>query len=386
MKFGAYIQVPFCQSKCTYCNFHTGVFPRSLQPPYVKAVCREIHLAGAARAGTGAIVDTVYIGGGTPSLLEPAALASILAALRRSFSCELWESTLEADPETVTLEKARAWAEAGINRVSMGAQSFADVELAAVGRMHRRADIYRAAKMLAEAGIENVSLDLLAGLPHQTGASWRDSVEQAMAMAPSHLSIYMLEIDEESRLGKEALAGGRRYSAAEIPEEDDIAGFYEWACERLEQEGYEHYEISNWARRQAGGGASLLRSRHNVKYWRREPYLGFGAGAHSFDGRLRWANIHDPAEYARAMEMAHTAIESREELSEQLALDEEMFLGLRLLEGINFGDVERRYRTNLRLKMEKLAAAGLVAIEGERVRLAPAKLTISNEVFTELLS
>jgi oxygen-independent coproporphyrinogen-3 oxidase len=386
MKFGAYIQVPFCQSKCTYCNFHTGVFPRTLQLPYVRAVCREIHLAGAARVGMGAIVDTVYIGGGTPSLLQPAMLASMMAALRQSFRCELDEATLEADPETVTEAKARHWAEAGINRVSMGAQSFADEELQAAGRMHRRRDIYLASKALAAAEIGNLSLDLLAGLAHQTRESWAQSLEEVIAMRPSHISVYMLEIDESSRLGREVLAGGSRYSAKEIPSDDEIAEFFETACERLGAAGYEHYEISNWALREENARAGVNRSRHNLKYWRRDPYLGFGAGAHSFDGRMRWANAHGPAEYTAAMEQDHTAIDSQERLSPQLALDEELFLGLRLLEGINLGDVERRYHVSLSEKMEKLAAEGLIEIEGERVRLVSARLAISNEVFMELIS
>jgi oxygen-independent coproporphyrinogen-3 oxidase len=386
MKFGAYIQVPFCQSKCTYCNLHTGVFPRTLQSPYVKAVCREIHLAGAARAGLGAIVDTVYIGGGTPSLLEPAALAGMMAALRQSIRCELEEATLEADPETVTVEKARQWAETGINRLSMGAQSFVDVELQAAGRMHRRKDIYLAAEALAAVGIKNVGLDLIAGLPHQTRESWAQSLEETIAMRPSHISIYMLEIDESSRLGREVLACGSRYSAKEIPSDDEIAECFETACEQLGAAGYEHYEISNWALRQPDASSGTNRSRHNLKYWKRDPYLGFGAGAHSFDGRTRWANAHDPAEYTAAMELNHSAIESHEELSAQLALDEELFLGLRLLEGVNLGDVEKRYHVSLSEKLEKLAAEGLIEIEGGRVRLVPARLTISNEVFTELIS
>jgi oxygen-independent coproporphyrinogen-3 oxidase len=301
MNLGVYIQVPFCQTKCTYCNFHTGVFARSLYQPYVSAVCRELAereaLANTMSSGLGVLapgvkwsVDTVYIGGGTPSLLEPAALARILTALQESFDCHFEEVTLEADPETVSPEKAAAWRAAGINRISMGAQSFNDLELKAAGRMHRREDIVRAVRLLREAGFANLSLDLIPGLPHQIAQSWEDSLDNLLRLRPEHVSVYLMEIDEGSRLGREVLAGGRRYSADALPEDDTMAAFYERACERLGEAGYEHYEISNWA-------LPRFRSRHNLKYWRREPYLGFGAGAHSFDGRARWANAHDPAAY-----------------------------------------------------------------------------------------
>jgi oxygen-independent coproporphyrinogen-3 oxidase len=201
MRVGVYVQVPFCQTKCTYCNFHTGVVSSARFAPYVKAVCGEIrgYRRFYAAAGVtlpedfdGAVVDTVYIGGGTPSLLAAADLGSILDAIRESFRTELSEVTLEADPETIEAEKAAAWVRAGINRVSFGVQSFSDKELAAAGRMHRRADIYRAAPILREAGIRNIGFDLIAGLPHQTRESWRQSLEELAALAPEHVSVYLL--------------------------------------------------------------------------------------------------------------------------------------------------------------------------------------------------
>src|SRR5215470_6954931 len=215
-KAGVYIQVPFCQTKCTYCNFHTGVVSAGRFAPYAEAVCREIQehqpLLGAAGvslpvdlAGKSIVVDTVYVGGGTPSLLEPRLLEEMLQALRETVSCELEEVTLEADPETVEAEKAAAWAAMGFNRISFGTQSFVDDELKAAGRMHRREDIYRAVPMLRAAGIRNISFDLIAGLPKQTHASWQQSLGEAIALAPEHISIYMMEIDEGSRLGLEVL-------------------------------------------------------------------------------------------------------------------------------------------------------------------------------------
>jgi oxygen-independent coproporphyrinogen-3 oxidase len=385
MDLGVYIQVPFCQTKCTYCNFHTGVFAKSLYAPYVEAVCREIVRRAQTEAKDIAAltVDTVYVGGGTPSLLDPDALARILDAVREHFHCELEEVTLEADPETVTLGKAQAWRAAGINRVSLGAQSFCDRELEAAGRMHRREDIFSAFESLREAGIGNISLDLIAGLPHQTASSWDDSVERLLGIRPEHASVYMMEIDEGSRLGREVLAGGSRYSAGALPSDDAMAEFYEHASERLAVKGYDHYEISNWARHR--DDEPSFRSRHNLKYWRREPYLGFGAGAHSFDGRARWANVHDPAAYVAAIERRELPTEQHELVTPKQALEEELFLGLRQLDGIDVERIEKEYGVSLRERLEGLREAGLLKIEGARVRLAPSRLTVSNEVFVELL-
>jgi oxygen-independent coproporphyrinogen III oxidase len=386
---GVYIQVPFCQTKCTYCNFHTGVVSRERYAPYAAAVWREIEAwfaeCGSSELGASQI-DTVYVGGGTPSLLDPAALASILEHLRPRFAeTSSVEATLEADPETIDSQKAAAWRDAGFNRISLGTQSFNDAELRAAGRMHRRSDISRAVQALRGAGLDNISMDLIAGLPHQTGESWEDSVSELLAIRPEHVSIYMLEIDEGSRLGKESLAGGSRYSAGAIPEDDAIAEFYESARARLAAAGYEHYEISNWA-------LSGKRSRHNLKYWRREPYLGFGAGAHSFNGRTRWANLHDAARYVACIEQGISTREQIEAVTAEHALEEEFFLGLRQMEGIDFGRIEHDYRAEmseqlggLRNRLARLREQGLIEMNGTQVKLAPKRLTISNEVFTELM-
>jgi putative oxygen-independent coproporphyrinogen III oxidase len=391
MKFGVYIQVPFCQTKCTYCNFHTGVVSPERYQPYAEAVCREVaEMAASMAPETREVsVDTVYFGGGTPSLLEPVALEKILESLSDNFRLERparhgsarineAEVTLEADPETITREKAEAWLRAGFNRISLGAQSFSDAELQAAGRMHRRVDIFGAATVLREAGFRNISMDLIAGLAHQTRESWEESVTQLLRIRPEHLSIYMLEIDEGSRLGKESLAGGKRYSAAEIPADDSIAEFYDSACARLADGGYEHYEISNWA-------LPGMRSRHNLKYWRRQAYLGFGAGAHSFDGVKRWSNVHDSGQYVACVEQGTSPREQIETVTAAQALEEELFLGLRQLEGIDLERIERDYHVNLRNRIAPLAQQGLIEIDGTRLRLATDRLTVSNEVFVELL-
>jgi oxygen-independent coproporphyrinogen-3 oxidase len=452
-KLGIYVQVPFCQTKCTYCNFHTGVVASSRFAPYVEAVCGEIRghrgllkAAGVEWAGrlgqsdraplggnggrpgeveerpareggrpytdTNLSVDTVYIGGGTPSLLDPAHLRDILDAIRSTFEVdaegegmggrksgdepphskasvseggrysgareELLEVTLEADPETIEAGKAAAWVRAGINRVSFGLQSFVDKELVAAGRMHRRADIYRAVPILRKAGIGNISFDLIAGLPHQTKESWRWSLEELAGLAPEHVSVYLLEIDEGSRLGKELLEGGRKYSAGAVPSEDEMAEFYEMAQEALAAAGYHHYEISNWAK-------PGFESKHNLKYWRRELYLGFGAGAHSFSGKERWANAHDAAAYVAAIQSGRLPMEQHETLTAEGALEEELFLGLRQLDGIDVARIEREYGASLSARFDPLALAGLVKRDGSIVRLAPEKLSVSNEVFVELM-
>ncbi len=398
MNLGVYIQVPFCQTKCTYCNFHTGVVAREKYGPYAGAVRAEIaQLASSGEVPSlrDAQVDTVYFGGGTPSLLEPSALAGILRALRQKFafvdsvplpsgapsaatSAAHAEITLEADPETITPEKAEAWIAAGFNRISLGVQSFNDRELQAAGRMHRRADIFAAAQILRGAGFRNISMDLIAGLAQQTRESWEESVARILEIRPQHISIYLLEIDEGSRLGKESLAGGARYSAEAVPSDDAMAESYESACARLADAGYEHYEISNW-------GLPGFRSRHNLKYWRREPYIGLGAGAHSFDGERRWSNIHDSAQYVAHIEGGGSPREQIEPVTAQQALDEELFLGLRQLEGIDLARVEKKYGVSLQSRIAGLREQGLLEMDGALLRLAPAHLTVSNEVFVELL-
>jgi oxygen-independent coproporphyrinogen III oxidase len=394
---GLYIQVPFCQTKCTYCNFHTGVVSADRFAPYIDAVCHEIVHHGELFSFAGVSsttpfdgqslrqvahgprrADTVYIGGGTPSLLDPRLLAAMLESVSQAFSGARDEVTLEADPETIEPEKAQQWLAAGVNRISFGTQSFVDDELKAAGRMHRRTDIYRAVPILREAGIHNISFDLIAGLPKQTLGSWRQSLSEAVVLAPEHISIYMMEIDEGSRLGREVLRSGPRYSARELPSEEATAEFYELAQAELQVAGYQQYEISNWAK--AG-----FASKHNLKYWRREPYLGFGAGAHSFSGQQRWANLTDAAAYVSAIHSRRSAIDHIDVLTPGLAFEEEIFLGLRQLSGIDVGRIERQYGVDLNDKVGRLESHGMIERVGDFVRLAPAKLSVSNEVLVELL-
>jgi oxygen-independent coproporphyrinogen III oxidase len=387
MSLGVYIQVPFCQTRCTYCNFHTGVVSSARFAPYAAAVQTEIrqHQSRLQPSGiilpdsvTHEIVDTVYFGGGTPSLLDPQHLQGMLEAIRETFAHDFREVTLEADPETIDSRKAAAWAAAGINRVSFGVQSFSDAELQAAGRVHRRADIYRAVPILQDAGLRNISFDLIAGLPHQTPESWRNSLDELVQLAPQHVSIYLLEVDEGSRLGSELLRGGTKYSASAVPSDDAMAESYDLARATLSAAGYEHYEISNFAK-------PGFASEHNRKYWRRAPYFGFGAGAHSFSGTQRWANAHDAAAYVQSITSGRIPIEQAETISASQALEEELFLGLRQLAGIDLDRLQNFYGVSISDRFQPLESSGLLERDGTVVRLAAKHLGISNEVFVELM-
>jgi oxygen-independent coproporphyrinogen-3 oxidase len=387
MSLGIYIQVPFCQTRCTYCNFHTGVVSSARFAPYASAVQSEIreHQSRLQQAGivlpnslTQEMTDTVYFGGGTPSLLDPEHLRGMLDAIRDAFVHDFREVTLEADPETIDSQKAAGWAAAGINRVSLGVQSFCDVELQAAGRMHRRTDIYRVVPILHAAGIRNISFDLIAGLPQQTPESWRNSLDEVIQLAPQHVSVYLLEVDQGSRLGSELLRGGTKYSASAVPSDEAMAESYDLARTTLSAAGYEHYEISNFAK-------PGFASEHNRKYWRRAPYLGFGAGAHSFSGTHRWANAHDAAAYVQSIASGKIPIEQAETISAPQALEEELFLGLRQLAGIDISLLQKLYGVPLDSRFTSLESSGLIKRSGSLVRIAPEHLSISNEVFVELM-
>jgi oxygen-independent coproporphyrinogen-3 oxidase len=337
------------------------VFPRSLQDEYQKALVAEI-----GRHFFEWRPETVFLGGGTPSSMELPALESLLAAIPG----KPWkEATLEAAPGTVTAERARAWSAAGINRVSLGVQSFVREEIAATGRNHRAETVVSDLKTLRDAGIANYNIDLIAGLAGQTMESWRQSLDWIGRVSPPHVSVYMLEIDDDSRLGREKLLGGVRYGASRLASEDETADMYEVAVDRLEGLGILRYEISNFAR-------PGLESLHNLKYWRLEPYVGFGADAHSFDGTRRWQNPESPADYvaeggARGLACQHDPVE------------EKFFVGLRLTRGIRPTQAEwRRYQEPIR----RFTDDGLLETDGETLRLTRRGVLLSNEVFQEFLN
>jgi len=362
---GVYISYPFCAQKCTYCNFASGVFSRDLEHAYADALVREI-----SEYQWEWQPETVYIGGGTPSQLEPAVLARICAAVPRL----PWkEATLEAAPGTISAEKVAAWAEAGINRVSLGVQSFSSRELARTGRKHNAEVVARDIEILASVGITNISLDLIAGLPGQTVASWRESLDWIKRLNPPHVSVYMLEIDEDSRLGSEVLLNGKRYGAPEVPSDDAITEFYEIAVEELARMGVRRYEISNFAR---PGFESL----HNLKYWRLSPYLGFGADAHSFNGEWRWQNVEGPDDYVSCIQGGRSP---RCATTRANLLEEKFFVGLRLMEGIR---PEPSEWSRFREPIQRLVAEGWLEQNGSLLRLTNRGVLISNEIFGEFLA
>ncbi|HWC00177.1 MAG TPA: coproporphyrinogen-III oxidase family protein [Bryobacteraceae bacterium] len=356
---GVYIAYPFCAQKCTYCNFASGVFPRALEARYQEALRAEI-----GRHVWTWRPETVYFGGGTPSAMGPHDLAALLHLLPgRPWA----EATLEAAPGGISADLARSWVAAGIGRVSLGVQSFVQPEIARTGRKHTAAIVAEEVARLRRAGIAGINLDLIAGLSGQTEASWRESLDWVERLAPEHVSVYMLEVDEDSRLGREILAGGARYGAADRPSEELTADLYETAVERLAAMGIHRYEISNFAR-------PGHESRHNLKYWKLEPYIGFGADAHSFDGSRRWRNPESLQAY-----LASPAVEFTEAHPDE----EKFFVGLRLSEGVRPAPEEwQRFREPI----HRFLDAGLLETNGSVLRLTGRGILLSNEVFQEFLT
>src|SRR6266702_2227272 len=338
---GVYISVPFCKAKCTFCNFASGAFAADRMQGYVDRLCTEVRGARAAAESVEATLDhradSVYFGGGTPSLLSPGQFDQIFSALRSEFDLAAnAEITLECAPGQLSDETLDELLQQGMNRISFGVQSFVDRETAAVGRLHTEQQCEAELARVRAAGVHEINIDLIAGLPHQTAQSWRYSVEQAIASGTPHISVYMLEVDDESRLGREMLEQGTRYNASSVPSEDDTADWYQQACTAFRGAGLQQYEISNFAR---PGHCS----RHNLKYWQRKPYVGFGLDAHSMlptdTGAVRFANTSDLDEYLgnaattpfRLLASAsNTAAPEFDVIGRDEAFEESLFLGLRL--------------------------------------------------------
>ncbi len=310
--------------------------------------------------------ETLYLGGGTPSSMETEALRELLEAIPG----RPWiEATIETAPGTLSASKIAAWRECGINRVSLGVQSFVQRELSRTGRKHTAKMVEREIGLLRDGGIENFNIDLIAGLPFQSESSWNESLDWIEFLAPPHVSIYMLEVDDDSRLGSEILLGGNRYGASDTPSDDATAAFYETAVARLAAVGIPRYEISNFAK-------PGFESRHNLKYWRREPYIGFGADAHSFDGTVRWQNVENAADYlGREMVRAETTPAN--------ALEEKFFVGLRLSEGIRPTEEEWLH---FEAPIRRFLDAGFLQRDATSLRLTSRGVMISNEVFQEFLA
>jgi oxygen-independent coproporphyrinogen-3 oxidase len=396
---GIYISFPFCRSKCTYCNFASGVYPAADHVPYVDRLIEDISGAKAWAAAMGAElprrVDTVYMGGGTPSLLEPTLLARLFAAMRAEFDLDAnAEVTMECAPGQLADATLAALVAAGVNRVSLGVQSFVDSEARASGRLHDRAAVEADLRRLRSAGIANLNVDLIAGLAGQTLASWEESLAALVDAGVPHASVYMLEVDEDSRLGREVLKRGARYRADLVPCDDTIARMYELAIERLEAAGLNQYEISNFAR-------PGFVSRHNLRYWQRRSYLGVGLDASSMalHAEAFWNGARGQAEPPDVLRATTT-----DDLKQYLAgptspettwlpparqHEEAWFLGLRMNEGVSVDALKHEFGPELVAPametVERLVGDGLLVVDRARVRLTARGRLLSNEVFQEFL-
>jgi oxygen-independent coproporphyrinogen-3 oxidase len=404
MPLGIYISVPFCRTKCSYCNFASDVFSRAVFQRYVDRVCADIGNAPQVAEEMGGQmerdVDSIYLGGGTPTVLESGQLERIFRAVRSQFEVQPdAEVTVECAPGTLTPATVESLLRCGVNRVSLGVQSFVDPEAAAVGRLHTRAAVLEDVARLRSAGITNINIDLIAGLPRQTAESWEFSLAETISTGAGHVSVYMLEVDEDSRLGRELLAGGTRYHAHFVPDEEAVTDFYLKACERLASAAIAQYEISNFAR-------ECFESSHNLKYWTRQPYFGFGVDAHSMlavareghefsraDGEhkiergfgpsdieaVRFASADSLEKYTDGAAVQRTSVSHRE------AIEECFFLGLRLTQGIRLQELAEKFGKdalqNARASITELVEDGLMEHRGDRVRLTSRGRLLSNEVF-----
>lgn len=371
---GLYIHIPFCSAICNYCNFNRGLFDASLKEQYMRALLHEVE-----READGSPADTIYFGGGTPSLLEPSEIAAIVHRCRGAFAVTGdVEVTMEANPETVTPERLAGFREAGVNRLSYGVQSFRDEELQRLSRLHTASRAAAAFAMARDAGFDNISLDLMMWLPQQAIAQWLESVDALIALGPDHASLYILELYPNAPL-RETMAR----SKWSLAPDDDAAEMYLEAMARLDAAGYEQYEISNVAR-------PGRQSRHNLKYWTDGDWLGFGCGAHSTRRGVRWRNVSSTTEYIAAVASGgHTAVDRRE-LTDREALEEALFTGLRLTRGIDVHTVNARYKSDVwgiyGTCLERFREAGLLIYDGRLLRLSRAGMLLANEIMSEFVS
>jgi oxygen-independent coproporphyrinogen-3 oxidase len=371
---GLYVHIPFCSAICNYCNFNRGLFDAALKARYVEALVAEISEAGG-RSMSPVPADTIYFGGGTPSLLDPSDIGRIIEACQRSFAVTAGrEVTLEANPETVTQPKLAAFREAGINRLSFGVQSFRDEELRRLSRLHSAGRARAAVAEARAAGFDNLSLDLMMWLPQQSISEWLESVDQAAALGPEHLSLYLLEVYPNAPL-KDDMARGRWSQAPD----EDAAAMYLTAMERLETAGYAQYEISNLAR-------PGYRSRHNLKYWTDGEWLGFGCGAHSTRAGVRWKNISSTEEYVARIERGESTAADVRTLTPDECLGEALFTGLRLNEGIDLTTIRSRYSVDVweryGRELERFVEGGWLRRDGRRLWLTRPGMLLAHEIMT----
>jgi oxygen-independent coproporphyrinogen-3 oxidase len=393
-----YLSVPFCRTKCSFCNFASGVFSSDLFDRYITHLEHDIaHSPALVRElGTSwdTLLDSVYLGGGTPSVLAPEQLDRLFTAITQVFELlPSAEFTVEVAPGTLSDHVLASLVRARVNRVSLGVQSFVDQESRSVGRLHTRDIAVRDIARLREAGIHEISVDLIAGLPHQTAESWEQSLDELLALSVPHVSVYMLEVDEESRLGRELIAGGARYHAHHVPDEALTIALYERACERLNASGITQYEISNFAR-------EGHRSRHNMRYWQRLPYYGFGVDAHSMLPAPTPSEPHHAVRIATpdSLEALLGGVPAeRTIVSAQQAIEETYFLGLRMNRGVELRAIQQTFGLeaveNYRQVIASMTAnngsgeceSPLLILEDGWLRLTPRGRLLSNEVFAAFL-
>lgn len=367
MPAGIYIHIPFCKTRCHYCDFATDVYrSNQIVESYVSALTKEI-----SSFATKQFVDTVYFGGGTPSLLNPSQLEKIINSVADKFEISSdAEITMEMNPATMTLETVKEFRSLGVNRASFGAQTFDDLELKRIGRAHTAQDVRDTTELLHTAGFDNVSFDLIAGLPGQTLKDWERNLDKALQLKPEHLSLYLLEIHESTPLAEQIRTGRQP-----MPDEDLAAEMYSMMIEKVTDAGYRQYEISNFS-------LPGFESRHNNKYWRCEPVYGFGCSAHSFDGAERYSNERDTAKYVALIESDKTPEVFRETID---VASEIIFLGLRLAEGIDLTDYQKRFGVTITEKyaaeLRHLEQAGLIEFNATSMNLTTKGFVMSNEVF-----
>lgn len=374
---GIYLHIPFCKSRCSYCDFATGIYQSEMAERYVAALTLDIQTTRSVEPIS--TVDTIYFGGGTPSMLSPSQIGRLLTAVYESFDVEPGaEITMEINPGSVNSRVLREFRKEGVNRASFGAQTFDDKELARLGRAHTSADTLSTFHSLRAAGFDNVSFDLIAGLPGQTMVGWSENIDRSLELLPEHLSFYLLEVHSGTPLAQHIERG-----IQPTPDEDLAGEMYELMLERAVAAGYAHYEISNLS-------LPGRESRHNTKYWTGEPYFGFGCSAHSFDGfSRRWSNERDVAKYVELIELEKSPIVEQQELTQEEMRAEAVFLRMRLMKGVDTREYHDLFGVDLREahreELSRFQQAGLIEFDGDLVRLTRAGALMSNEVFASLM-
>ena len=370
---GIYLHIPFCKSRCSYCDFATGLYQSDLAERYVNALLRDIRTTRHRIPSS--VVDTIYFGGGTPSMLSPDQIGRIVETVHDCFEVSSdAEVTMEINPGSVTDSALREFRNVGINRASFGAQTFDDLELARLGRAHNSLDITQTFHSLRAAGFDNVSFDLIAGLPGQRMSTWKQNVERALSLRPEHLSFYLLEVHSGTPLAQHIDRG-----IQPKPDEDLASEMYVLMLERSADVGYEHYEISNLCR-------PGFESRHNTKYWNGAPYFGFGCSSHSYDGQShRWSNERDVSKYVSLIDSGQSTVVEETDLTHDDKRAEAVFLGLRLMKGLNLSEYRERFGVDIRDDFVCFTEAGLIEFEGDLVRLTRQGALMSNEVFAKFV-